>query len=116
MVEKLADRMLLMNLGESVLYGSLEEIQQQVGSTTQLTAKFTECISSEQVEQHFDKSEYTLVNEQTLSLNLSAQQSINNALSKITSLGNLTALHSKKMDLHQLYLNAIANHGALINE
>ncbi len=116
MVEKLADRMLLMNLGESVLYGSLEEIQQQVGSTTQLTAKFTECISSEQVEQHFDKSEYTLVDEHTLSLNLSAQQSINDALSKITSLGNLTALHSKKMDLHQLYLNAIANHGALINE
>lgn len=116
MVEKLADRMLLMNLGESVLYGSLEEIQQQVGSTTQLTAKFTECISSEQIEQHFDKSEYTLVDEQTLSLNLSAQQSINDALGKITSLGTLTALHSKKMDLHQLYLNAIANHGALINE
>jgi ABC-2 type transport system ATP-binding protein len=116
MVEKLADRMLLMNLGESVLYGSLEEIQQQVGSTTQLTAKFTESISKEQVEQHFDKSEYTLVDEQTLSLNLSAQQSINDALGKVTSLGVLTALHSKKMDLHQLYLNAIANHGALINE
>ena len=116
MVEKLADRMLLMNLGESVLYGTLEEIQQQVGSTTQLTATFTEAISSEQLEHHFDKAEYTLLDEKTLSLNLSAQQSINDALGHITSLGVLTALHSKKMDLHQLYLNAIANHGALINE
>ncbi len=116
MVEKLADRMLLMNLGETVLYGSLEEIQNQVGSTTQLTAKFAENISTELLKQLFNNTEYALVDQQTLSLNLSAQQSINNALSKVTSLGNLMALHSKKMDLHQLYLNAITNHGALINE
>ena len=116
MVEKLADRMLLMNLGEAVLYGSLEEIQQQVGSTTQLTAQFAESIATDQLEQLFSVADYCLVDDKTLSLNLSAQQSINGALSKITALGNLTALHSKKMDLHQLYLNAIANHGALINE
>jgi ABC-2 type transport system ATP-binding protein len=116
MVEKLADRMLLMNLGESVLYGTLAEIQQQVGSTTQLTAQFSEKISSDQLSHQFNKNEYELVDNKTLSLNLSAQQSINDALSKITALGNLTALHSKKMDLHQLYLNAIANHGALTNE
>jgi len=117
MVEKLADRMLLMNLGETVLYGTLEEIQQQqVGSTSQLTAKFSNSISSELLEQQFNKTEYALLDKKTLSLNLSAQQSINDLLGKITSLGNLTALHSKQMDLHQLYLNAIANHGALINE
>jgi ABC-2 type transport system ATP-binding protein len=116
MVEKLADRMLLMNLGESVLYGSLSDIQQQVGSTTQLTAQFSEGILTEKLAQQFNEAEYSLVDNQTLSLNLSAQQSINDALSKITALGNLTALHSKKMDLHQLYLNAIAKHGAQINE
>jgi ABC-2 type transport system ATP-binding protein len=116
MVEKLADRMLLMNLGEAVFYGSLAEIQQQAGSTTQLTAQFSENISNDLLAQKFTQAEYDLVDNQTLSLNLSAQQSINDALSKITALGNLTALHSKKMDLHQLYLNAIANHGALINE
>jgi len=116
MVEKLADRMLLMNLGESVLYGTLAEIQQQVGSATQLTAHFAQAIPREQLILQFDEVEYRLLDNHVLSLNLSAQQSINEALSKITTLGNLTALHSKKMDLHQLYLNAIANHGALINE
>jgi len=116
MVEKLADRMLLMNLGEAVLYGTLAEIQQQVGSTTQLKAQFSQSIPTDQLEQQFTKAEYCLVDNTTLSLNLSAQQSINDALSKITALGTLTALHSKEMDLHQLYLNAIANHGALINE
>ena len=116
MVEKLADRMLLMNLGEAVLYGSLEEIQQQVGTSTQLTAKFSQRITDEALNQHFEQSEYTLTDTQTVSLNLSAEQSINDVLEKITSLGNLAALQSKKMDLHQLYLNAIANHGALINE
>jgi len=116
MVEKLADRMLLMNLGESVLYGTLAEIQQQVGSATQLTAHFAQAIPREQLILQFNEVEYRLLDNHVLSLNLSAQQSINEALSKITTLGNLTALHSKKMDLHQLYLNAIANHGALINE
>jgi len=116
MVEKLADRMLLMNLGEAVLYGTLEEIQQQVGSTTQLTAQFCQNITNDQLEQQFSKAEYCLIDNKTFSLNLSAQQSINDALSKITALGDLTALHSKAIDLHQLYLNAIANHGALINE
>jgi len=116
MVEKLADRMLLMNLGESVLYGTLAEIQQEVGSATQLTAHFAQDIPSEQLTQQFNKTQYSLLDNHVLSLNLSAQQSINEALSKITTLGSLTALHSKKMDLHQLYLNAIANHGALANE
>ena len=116
MVEKLADRMLLMNLGEAVFYGTLTEIRCQAGSTTQLTAQFSENICDEQLAQKFDPAEYSSINKKTISLNLAAQQSINDALSKITALGNLTALHIKKMDLHQLYLNAIANHGALINE
>lgn len=116
MVEKLADRMLLMNLGESVLYGTLSDIQQQVGSTTQLTAQFAQDLTNEQLAQQFSDQDYTLTNKHTLSLNLTAQQSINDVLSKITALGDLTALHSKKLDLHQLYLNAIANHGALVNE
>jgi len=116
MVEKLADRMLLMNLGETVLYGNLEDIQKQVGSTTQLKAKFEGEISREQLELQFNNTEYILAEEKTVSLNLTAQQSINDALSKLTSLGTLVELHSIKMDLHQLYLNAIAKHGALKNE
>ncbi|GAA0815984.1 ABC transporter ATP-binding protein [Colwellia asteriadis] len=111
MVEKLADRMLLMNLGEAVLYGSLTDIQQQVGSTAQLNAHFAKPVTTEQLKQQFQEADYQLLNPTTLLLSLSAQHSINDALSKITALGDLTALHSKEMDLHQLYLNAIANHG-----
>ncbi|MEW6990459.1 ABC transporter ATP-binding protein [Colwelliaceae bacterium 6441] len=116
MVEKLADRMLLMNLGEAVLYGNLEEIQQQVGSTTQLTVQFDHDINTEQVSALFNDTEHSITHDNTLEINVSTEQSINAVLSKVTELGNLVALHSKKMDLHQLYLNAIEDHGATSHE
>ena len=45
MVEKLADRMLLMNHGQSVLYGTLSDIQSQVGVGSALKVTFTHAVN-----------------------------------------------------------------------
>jgi len=116
MVEKLADRMLLMNLGEAVLYGSLEQIQQQVGSATQLSAQFKDVLNEKQLANLFSDTSHHIENSRTLELNLTAKQSINQLLERLTSVGELIGMHSKKMDLHQLYLNAIENHGGAVHE
>ncbi|MBA6256650.1 MULTISPECIES: ABC transporter ATP-binding protein [unclassified Colwellia] len=116
MVEKLADRMLLMNLGETVLYGSLQEIQQKIDSSTHLTAQFSEELDSSKVSEILADTKHSLTNNKTLELSLTPLQSINELLQRLTSIGDLEAMHSKKMDLHQLYLNAIANHGAINND
>ena len=116
MVEKLADRMLLMNLGEAVLYGSLQEIQQQTDNSVNLTAQFSQAIDRNRAAEILAQINHTITDDTTIELNLSVDQSINELLNSITALGNLDAMHSQKMDLHQLYLNAIANHGAVIND
>lgn len=111
MVEKLADRMLLMNLGEAVFYGSLQDIQQQANSSVEIAAQFVQPIDLDKSTQLLAEICHEVIDEHTLHISLTAKQSLNNVLNILTSLGNLHKLQSKKMDLHQLYLNAIANHG-----
>jgi len=115
MVEKLADRMLLMNLGEAVLYGSIEEIQQKINGSSLLTAEFADDIVPDLLATHFDTSQFSLINSNTLELRLLAHQSMNELLNNLTKLGNVQSMQSKQIDLHQLYLNAIANHGVTCN-
>jgi len=111
MVEKLADRMLLMNLGEAVFYGTLSDIQQQANSAIELSAQFSQSIDNEKSESLLTQFKHRYIDEQSLLITLTAKESMNQLLNTLTSIGELQSLQSKKMDLHQLYLNAIANHG-----
>lgn len=113
MVEKLADRMLLINKGEAVLYGSLAKIQQQANTSTQLFVQFTKPMNTTELHQCLTSMEYNLVDNNKLMIKLSAQQSMNQLITQLTSLGELQAMHSKKVDLHQLYLDAINDHGGV---
>ncbi len=111
MVEKLADRMLLMNLGEAVFYGSLHDIQQQANTSIELSAQFVSPIDPEKSAELLANTSYTILDEHSLQISLTACQSMNELLKTLTALGKLHSMQSKKMDLHQLYLSAIANHG-----
>lgn len=115
MVEKLADRMLLMNAGEALLYGSLAQIQQQVSTSAHLSVQFAEPIIEQQVHSHLSSMQYTITEPNKITLKLPALHSMNELLTKLTSLGELQAMYSKKVDLHQLYLDAISQHGVINN-
>lgn len=110
MVEKLADRMLLMNLGEAVFYGTLSEIQQQANSTVELSVQFSQAVDTEKSKHLLAQFTHRYIDEYSLSLTLTDEASMNDLLNTLTSIGELQSLQSKKMDLHQLYLNAIASH------
>ena len=110
MVEKLADRMLLMNSGEAVLYGSLTEIQQQFDASSRLSIKFSSSLNHTKVAELLTDIQVSIVSDNTLELSLRPEQSINNLLNSLLQLGQLESMDSKKIDLHQLYLNAIENH------
>ncbi|MGB0938203.1 MAG: ABC transporter ATP-binding protein [Colwellia sp.] len=111
MVEKLADRMLLMNLGEAVFYGSLIDIQQQANTAMELTAKFTQTFTNTQISELLHGFDYEIQDNTTVKICMTEQNSMNELLGKLTQLGELKTMQSKKMDLHQLYLNAISKHG-----
>ncbi|MGO4892210.1 ABC transporter ATP-binding protein [Flavobacterium sp. W21_SRS_FM6] len=111
MVEKLADRMLLLNKGQCVFYGTLHAIRQQAKVSGVLTAKFSENIDEKRITSLLEDSAYQLIDSHTLRINLSNQHVLNDLLLILPGLGELVSLHSEKLDLHQLYLSAIANHG-----
>lgn len=109
MVEKLADRMMLMNLGEAVFYGTLEDIRAQ--AITNVVLKVT----YRQVDQPLlqsVQSEWKLnqVQENKIEVLLKSDQTINQVLEKLSKLGDIQSIQSQSLDLHQLYLNAITQH------
>ena len=104
MVEKLADRMLLMNHGQSVLYGTLADIQSQVGVGSALKVTFTHTVNLIEANAklaHFDVEQ---LNDTTLAIR--ADQ-LNQLLTYLPELGDIAFIDSQRMDLHQLYLHAI---------
>lgn len=115
MVEKLADRMLLLNKGQSVFYGTLDAIRQQANVSGALTAKFAQPLDKQHTTAWLQKLSYHLFDQQTLRINLNSEQALNDVLLVLPKLGELLSLQSEKLDLHQLYLSAIAKHGAANN-
>lgn len=111
MVEKLADRMLLMNLGEAVLYGSINEIQQKIEGESTLTAQFTSAFDKALLPKVLNETQHHIVDDRTVEFSLSTENSMNELLKSLTQIGDVQTMHSKKLDLHQLYLNAISDHG-----
>ncbi|MDA8621730.1 ATP-binding cassette domain-containing protein [Psychrosphaera sp.] len=111
MVEKLADRVLLLNQGTAVIYGDLEDIllakqaavihvrytpEQPLGSLDKIKSKYTvEAIKANQLL-------VTLHNHQTL----------NELLPLLSEIGNVVELKNQSQTLHTIYLNAVANHNS----
>lgn len=109
MVEKLADRMLLMNAGEAVFYGSLTDIRQQAVKNQAIKVSY-QSIEQASLAQHLSTLSYEQVDDNALLIYLTPEQSINDVMPIVAGLGTITAIQSQLLDLHQLYLSAISNH------
>lgn len=110
MVEKMADRMMLMNKGEAVLYGSLSAIREQIGGALELEVSFSGELNAEALQTHFGDINYRLNKANTLVVTLNDKAQLNDALAILPKLGQVEHLSSRTMDLHQMYLKAIESH------
>lgn len=110
MVEKMADRMMLMNKGEAVLYGSLSAIRGQIGGALELEVSFSGELNAEALQTHFGDINYRLNKANTLVVTLNDKAQLNDALAILPKLGQVEHLSSRTMDLHQMYLKAIESH------
>lgn len=113
MVEKLADKMLLMNRGEIVLQGTIAQIREQIGVGAELKVSYQDPISGEHVKAMLTGYKYTLINESSLSLDLESNQQLSAVLQLLPHFGTVVTLVSHQVDLHQLYLKALAQHNQL---
>lgn len=110
MVEKLADRMLLMAKGQEVLAGTLAEIRQQAQPHPEILIHVEQSINAEQLAQHLPDYRVRLQSAQSFSVFLAAEQSLSNCLQQVLAFCQVQGVAMQTPDLHQLYLAAMAGH------
>ncbi|ATD08142.1 ABC-2 type transport system ATP-binding protein [Pseudoalteromonas piscicida] len=110
MVEKLADRMLLMNHGQAVLYGTLAEIKQDVGVGIDITVSFSEATNYAELNLGNYRVACTQLSQNKIKFELSNSSELNLLLADLSKSTTLQGIETKTMDLHQLYLKAIESH------
>ncbi|NNG44893.1 ATP-binding cassette domain-containing protein [Pseudoalteromonas sp. NEC-BIFX-2020_002] len=115
MVEKLADRVLLLNQGQSVLYGDLTNIL-----TTQqarvIKVQFAEPLDELAVNELKDKYNVEQIKAQQLQITLLEEQSLNTLLPSLLVLGDIVELKNQAQSLHSLYLNAVSEHNKKLKQ
>lgn len=107
MVEKLADRMLLMDHGQAVLYGSLSDIKQQTVHKTQISIRLHQAIGSQPLTDAILPSQFIQLSEKDLVIQLHSSDSVSKVVTRLAAVCEIESITSKESDLHQMYLQAI---------
>ena len=110
MVEKLADRMLLMDHGQAVLYGTLSDIKQHSAQKQQVSIKLTHNVASQNLADVIMPSQFIQLSDKELVVQLHSSDSISKLVTRLAAVTEIAAISSKDSDLHQMYLQAIEGH------
>lgn len=110
MVEKLADRMLLMDHGQAVLYGTLSDIKQHSAQKQQVSIKLTHNVASQNLADVMMPSQFIQLSDKELVVQLHSSDSISKLVTRLAAVTEIAAISSKDSDLHQMYLQAIEGH------
>lgn len=110
MVEKLADRMLLMAKGQEVLAGTLAEIRQQAQLQPEVVIETEQAVSREQLALLIPELPVTQHTPTRFSVFLPAAAQLSSCLQQLLSQLSVQSVSMQNPDLHQLYLTAMAAH------
>ncbi len=114
MVEKLADKMLLMSQGQGVLSGTLEQIRHQVQPQTRLKVILTETVPQEELEtllsEVLSNVQIEGLSGRQFLLTLGEQATVSVCLRQLLLNHELQQVEILTPDLHQLYLTAMERH------
>ena len=107
LVERLADRVVLMNSGEIIAQGTLTEIRQQVTDDKKLIVRFSCVIEESKLTALSTIITYGLTSNNEYYFTTSAGVSLNKVLDEIKGLAGILDIRSEYLSLHDLYLEAI---------
>ena len=110
MVEKLADRMLLMAKGQVVLAGTLAAIQQQAQPKPEVLIETEQALSSEQLAFLLPEMIFTQHTATRFSIFLASPTQLSGCLQQLLTQLSIRSVSMQNPDLHQLYLTAMAAH------
>lgn len=115
MVEKLADRVLLLNKGQSVLYGKLEDIFSAYNSNV-IDVSFNQPIEPEQAAILNSEYPFEQPHPTRLSITLNNAQTLNKLLPLLLQIGDINELKNQSQSLHAIYLQAVAEHNTRVHQ
>lgn len=107
LVEKLADRFLLMNQGKLALYGTMHDIRAKTKLGATLTVRFDQPISASAFSASGDISQIEQSDEQTLMFTLSPACHVPTFLQKVLAEHEIETIQTQQPSLHDIYLNSV---------
>ncbi|MDX2153436.1 MAG: ATP-binding cassette domain-containing protein [Bryobacteraceae bacterium] len=110
LVERLADRMLLINRGRAVLYGSVEEIRRKASAGNKLTFRVREEADLAAVRAH-PAVEDVETEGRTVHVLVRAEASLSDVLQFVAGRFEIAEVHSERMSLHDIFVRAVGESG-----
>ncbi len=107
LVERLADKVLLMNLGEVIAQGTLTEIRQQLTDGKKLIVRFSKSIDTAKLASLACVIDYEQAPNHEYYFTVSTAYTLNQVIDEIKVLADILDIRSEHLSLHDLYLKAI---------
>lgn len=109
LVERLADRILLMNRGRRVLYGSMPELRAASGLSLSLRLEYADTAPSPDSLRQAGIADVIADGEFSRQLILNQDAALNELLRRLGDGARLRSVHSEAIGLHEIYLRAVGN-------
>ncbi|MCB5228306.1 ATP-binding cassette domain-containing protein [Alishewanella sp. 16-MA] len=110
MVEKLADRMLLMAKGKVVLAGTLAEIRLQAQPKQVVLIETEQAVSEDSLASVLADEHWQWQSSHSFSVTLANSTDLTHCLQRVLDSFTVRAVTMQAADLHQLYVSAMAEH------
>ncbi|MFQ3189548.1 MAG: ABC-2 type transport system ATP-binding protein [Paraglaciecola sp.] len=107
LVEKLADRFMLMNKGKATLYGSIKDIRQAAQLGTHLTVTFSDLVNVESFAETDQIMHVSSIDSYTIQFTLAPSCHVPLLLRSMLAKHQIENLHTQQPSLHDLYINSV---------
>jgi len=107
LVEKLADRFLLMNEGKATLYGSIKDIREAAQLGTKLTVTFSEKVVIESFELTEQVVQVSSIDSHNIQFTLAPQCHVPRFLQTMLAEHQIESLQTAQPSLHDIYINSV---------
>lgn len=104
LVEKLADRILLMNQGKSLFCGTLPEIRQRSATEGKLMVRFAKQPDQSILETTDGVTRAIMTEDGETIIEFDRMTSLNQMMSRLANLSAIVSVRSSRTDLHDIYL------------